>query len=234
MIHFVVARYDNDSFDGFLSNHINDFSNAQMFNEDENDSIFRKYNRGVDSLRDKISDDDVVCFCHADVRILDQHFEEKIKMYFSIFTDVGLAGVIGTTRLDEHGGWWQTPHQFHRGHVMQWVSDKESEKYHMIKKICNATDLVALDGLIMFARGSVAKTIPFDEAMYPNSYDFYDIDYSVTVRDAGYSIGVVDVKTEHKSAGTGALGNSWSINRERFVNKWKTKGYTFPIVGRKS
>ena len=39
----------------------------------------------------------------------------------------------------------------------------------------------------------------------------------------------MDILIEHRSAGTGVLKDSWTNNKEIFLNKWKTAGLQFPI-----
>ena len=132
-IKFVVARYENDNFNGFLSESIKNYDHEFVWN-DEAGSIFEKYNIGVSRLiQNGLNDDDIVCFCHADVKILDPDFDEKIKYAFEKIEMLGVAGVIGATELHETAGWWLSDQSLHRGHLMQWVDDNESNKYHMIR-----------------------------------------------------------------------------------------------------
>lgn len=226
MIKFVIARYDDDGFEEFLKPCIHDkFDYAEVFNSEAN-SIFEKYNIGIDKLRPH--DSDIICFCHADVKILDEDFSEKVEFYFSALPNVGVAGVIGTTKLHDSGGWWLCDHLFHRGHLIQWTTKKESDKYHMIRKKGNFIDLSVVDGLCFFVRGNVANRLKFDAETYPESYDFYDLDYCLSVKEVGLKIGVIDILVEHRSNGSGIYKESWEKNKKRFFDKWAKKGVTFP------
>jgi hypothetical protein len=94
-IKFVVARYENDSYEGFLSETLKNYDHEFVWN-DEASSIFEKYNIGVSRLVKKgLQSNDIVCFCHADVKILDKDFEEKVLYAFEKVPMLGVAGVIG-------------------------------------------------------------------------------------------------------------------------------------------
>lgn len=233
-IKFVVARYENDNFDKFLKNSIEKYEHVFVWN-DEADSIFKKYNIGVDKLIEKgLDGQDIVCFCHADVKILDEDFEEKVSYAFKKIPMLGVAGVIGATELHETCGWWLSDQSFHRGHLIQWQDKDEKNKYHMKRTEGNYTDCCVVDGLIMFTLGHIATNLRWDEETYPQSYDMYDYDYCLSVMGHGYKVAVLDILVEHGSAGEGVNQERWRINKERFVKKWNTIGLTFPIkVSRK-
>lgn len=228
-IKFVVARYENDNFEGFLSETIKNYEHEMIWN-DEGNSIFEKYNLGVSRLVQKgLNGDDVVCFCHADIKFVDPDWEEKVKYAFQNIQGLGVAGVIGATELHETGGWWLSDQSLHRGHVMQWVEDKEENKYHMIRKEGNFTDCCVVDGLCMFVMGHIAQNLKWDYQTFSESYDMYDLDYCLSVMGHGYKVAVLDILLEHRSAGVGVMKDSWKINKEKFINKWKSSGVNFPI-----
>ncbi len=144
-----------------------------------------------------------------------------------------MAGVIGTTELHETCGWWLSNQSLHRGHLIQWVDDNEDHKYHMTRTEGNFSDICVVDGLCMFVMGHIAKNLKWDYQTYPESYDMYDYDYCLSVMGHGYKVAVLDILLEHRSAGNGVLKDSWSTNKERFLNKWKSMGLNFPIQVRK-
>lgn len=228
-IKFVVARYENDNFEGFLSETISKYEHVFVWN-DEATSIFQKYNVGVDKLiKNGLDGDDIVCFCHSDVKILDEHFEEKLNYAFKKIPMLGVVGVIGATELHDTCGWWLSDQSLHRGHVMQWVDEKEENKYHMVRKIGNFTDCCVVDGLLLCTLGHIATNLKWDDQTYPESYDMYDYDYCLSVQGHGYKVAVLDILVEHKSAGNGILANTWKENKEKFINKWTNLGLSFPI-----
>lgn len=237
-IKFVIARYEDDRYAQFLKTSIEDVPNDYMKVHVPNDSVEphglnEKYNLGTELLMQNggIADNDVVCFCHADVKILDTHFQEKLLYAFDNL-DIGVAGVIGTTRLEESGGWWHGDKAHHRGHIMQWVDEKEETKYHMVRSIGSCTNMTVIDGVCMFVRGSLLKKQPFDSTTYVGAYDFYDYDYCLTALAAGSKVAVLDILLEHGSAGRGVFKDSWSKNREIFLRKWASRGVGFPIISK--
>lgn len=229
MIRFVVARYENDSYEKFLGASSEEVNTVHVFNE-EASSIFEKYNLGIQKhIEQGLADDDILVFAHGDLKILDQDFESKLEYAFKNVPKLGVAGVIGSKVITETAGWWLNEIVNHRGHLMQWVDNDENNKYHMIRNICNDINMTVVDGCILFVRGSVAKTIRFDSTSFPNSYNFYDYDYCLQTLENGWRVGVLDILVEHGSAGAGIYATDWNINKPIFINKWKNKGYNFPI-----
>ena len=110
MIKYVVARYENDSYDSFLKEYIdsNNIPALMIDNSlDGNDSIYKKYNTGIQYYVERgLDDNDILVFCHADVKILDPDFVEKVEYAFQNIPKLGVAGVIGSTILTETAGWW--------------------------------------------------------------------------------------------------------------------------------
>lgn len=232
MIRFVVARYDNDKYETSLGACLEEVNSIHVWN-DEASSIFQKYNIGIRKhIENGLADDDILVFAHADTKIVDPDFATKLEYAFEKLPTVGVAGVIGTTQLHETGGWWLCDHSLHRGHIIQWVDDNEENKYHMVKKVGNFLDVIAVDGLILFVRGKLAKILNFDEQTYPGSYNFYDLDYCLSSLEAGFKVAVLDILVEHKSAGAGIYQNDWITNKEIFLNKWKSKNYVFPLASK--
>jgi GT2 family glycosyltransferase len=225
MIKFVSARYEGDVYDAFLGPSVE--GKYQIANVFEGSSICEKYNKGIDQL--DIQDNDIVVFAHADVKIIDKDFEDKVLYIFDQLPKLGVAGVIGAVEMHETGGWWLSDHRLHRGHVMQWVDDDEKNKYHMIRTKGNFNNLCVLDGLCIMVRGSLVKQLRFDEDTYQNTYNFYDYDYCLEARQLGYTVGVFDILLEHRSAGEGIHKPDWNETRIKFINKWINKGYSFPI-----
>lgn len=234
MIKFVIARHDTDGFDAFFNkskfkfNHpIVHITNEHLTQNNLPNSIFQKYNLGIEYYQSNgLDDNDIVVFCHADVTVLDEAYNEKLEYAFSKL-NIDVAGVIGTTHLFDSAGWWLCDQQFHRGHLIQWQDD--TNKYHMNRVAGNFTDLAVVDGLFMAVRGSLLKKQKFDVETFPTSYDFYDYDFCLTALENGSNVGVLDILVEHKSAGMGIFNESWKNNKDIFINKWINKGYQFPI-----
>ena len=188
-------------------------------------NIFQKYNSALERI--DIDDNDVIVFLHDDIDIRDEHIEKKLEMYFDIKKNVGIAGVIGTNMFTEGGGWWMTDRQVYtRGRIIQGFSD--GTEHPMIEMGgMDDSQIVAIDGCIMFMRGSVAKEFKFDEYIY-DGYHFYDADTCFTLIEQGWDVGIIDILIKHDSEGP--ITENWNINRDKFIKKWVEKKYNFPIT----
>lgn len=214
---------DDDNLNNFLKTSMSEKQkeNLIVISNDYADSIFKKYNYEIPGL----DDNDIVCFIHPDIKILDLYFEEKIEMIFNLRSDIGLVGIYGTTSFNDQCGWWLNDRkQYGRGHIMQHLPNKEP--FHMEDRIGFFDDVVSIDGCCFFVRGNVLKNVKFDEQTF-SGYHMYDCDYSFSVLESGYKIAVADILVEHKSEGP--LPPEWFENRTIFHEKWSKKGYIFPI-----
>ena len=225
----VIARHDDNSFNEYLKPCLQRFKDndsvkiAEIFNESE-DSIFKKYNRGIDLL--EVEDDDVFCFIHEDVRILDKYFLEKIKLIFDSKKDIGVLGLIGTKLFPEQGGWWLTDHKYHFGHLMQGLPNAPT--YHMSRGVGFADDLVSVDGFCFFLSSEFVKNYRFDDLSYKQAYHFYDVDTCFSALESKFKVAVADILLEHKSEGP--MPQSWHVTKEKFISKWGSKGLKFPVT----
>lgn len=229
MIHYIVACKDTTTLDQFLHPSFEKYRSPESLmyiEEGEDRTIFKKYNDALSRIP-KIEDNDVVVFSHDDITIKDEYFEDKLDLYFKIRTKVGIAGVIGTNIFEEGSGWWLTDRQTNtRGRIVQGFKDGSE---HTMAEPSGSDDsqIVSVDGCVLFMRGIVAQTFRFDEDTY-TGYHFYDVDTCFTLLEQGWDVGIIDVLVKHESEGP--LTQSWYDNRVNFMNKWMKKGYRFPIV----
>ena len=225
MIHYIIPTIGHDI--SRTESSINQLADhdRKLFIDNSNSTIFEKYNNGLNSLT--IKDEDVVVFVHDDITIRDETFEKKLELYFKYKDDVGLAGVIGTNLFVEQGGWWLSDRQQHsRGRIIQGSPDVG--EYTMAEPMgMDDSDIVSIDGCIMFMRGTIANEYRFDTNTY-NGYHFYDVDTSFSILEMGWNIGIIDVLVKHESEGP--LSESWHKSKEKFLNKWRNKGFEFPIT----
>lgn len=201
-------------------------SKTKIHMETDHLNIFQKYNRALNNMN--IGDNDVIVFLHDDIDIRDEWFEQKIKMFFEYRKKVAIAGVIGTNEFNKEGGWWHTDRLTKtRGRIIQGFENDTRENVMSEQAGIDDTNIISIDGCILFIRGSVAKSYRFDEGTY-DGYHFYDVDCCFTLLEQGWDIGIIDVLVKHASEGP--LTESWYKNRDRFIQKWENKGYTFPIT----
>jgi hypothetical protein len=227
MIKYVVSINDKDIFENNISKYITKENSMIIENSIDLDSMAKKYNNAISDIElNGLEDQDIIVFVHEDVKLLDESFEEKLKMVFNRKRDVGLIGVYGTTKFVEAGGWWMSDRkEYGRGHIIQGLPDKEP--FHMQDRIGFFDDVVSVDGCMIAIKGEIINEgFKFDETL--DGYHFYDVDASFTILEMGYKVAVADVLIEHASEGP--LNEQWEITRKDFVNKWKDKGYIFPVT----
>ena len=228
-IKFVIARYHEDDSD-VIKNYLS-VNKLEYVNEVwHGHSIFEKYNKGIESwiedIESPLKDDDIICFMHEDIKIHDKDFYEKVNYIFSNRKDVGVLGVIGTKKFPQESGWWLTDPKNHTGHIYQGRPDL-SEPFHMVKKKEYSEEVVSIDGCIFFVRGFLAKELRFDDTTF-GGYHFYDCDYCFSALEKGFKVAVADILVEHLSHGP--LSEEWFHNRNIFIEKWKSRGISFPVT----
>jgi len=228
MIYFVVSRYkgDEEIYKKYVSKSLTKLGITSIEVEDgpEKLSLTHKYNLGITKLINelKIGKEDIVVFCHSDVEILDDNFEQKIQMVFQNFDDIGLLGVIGANEFHNHGMWWSnTPEKLY-GHIIQQNGEQE---FHLKKKVEFNKNVVVVDGLIMAIRGELLLNgLKFDERY---SFDFYDIDMCFQVLEMGKMVAIADILVKHASPGMGALKQDWRDGRKIFFDKWNKMSFPY-------
>ena len=233
MIRFIIARNPgNDKFETYLKPSLDGLpqdkiSVVEIFN-DQADSIHKKYNIGLDKHKELGSkDDDIICFVHADVKIHDENFIQKVELVFNKRKDVGCLGLIGTKFFAETGGWWLCDHLHHFGRLIQGKPGTNgTEKYEMNRGVGFSDKMVVVDGFCFFSTFKIADEIRFDESL--GGYHFYEYNFCFSCLEKGYKVVVADIIMEHASPGP--LSPLWYLGREKFLNKWKNEGVVFPVM----
>src|SRR5271157_3331377 len=218
MIRVVVAKHSDEIFQKYLMPYLDKLNILAAIVEDSDDikdeSIFSKYNNGINSLvNNGLSANDIVCFIHEDVKILDPDFVEKLEMVFNGKQDVGMLGVVGSSELLETCMWWNSKPEKLRGHIIQ---ENSQTKYHLVKgKIGYFDDMVIVDGLFFAIRGKfLIDGLRFDDKTY-QGFDFYDADMCFQVLELGYKVACVDILMEHRSIGEIINKDSWQENSKK-------------------
>lgn len=230
MIRFIIAKHNQKVLDDYILSSIKELELDCTYHLiDGNENIFQKYNEGINRIKiiyNEIKDDDLICFVHEDVLILDKNFKEKLEYVFSTKKDIGLVGVVGAKELSDNCAWWLNQEDKLLGHVIQENNDK---KYHLVKGGIGFSDkMVAVDGLFFAIRGELLnKGLRFDETF--NSFHFYDVSICFQVLQMGYKIGCVDILLQHKSPGMFFLSKEWIDSKNKFIHIVKENGYEFPL-----
>jgi hypothetical protein len=239
-IKVIVARKDTDIYVNHLEvsakrakiNNI--FQVLDDKNSGKSETIFLKYNAGIQELINRgLKDDDIILFAHEDIALLDPFFREKIEMIFNEKKDIGVLGIAGTSELKEEGGWWNNDSGKLRGHLIQGKGQGVlGDGDHLIKgNIGYYDDLVAVDGAFLATTGKILNEgLRFDMNTFNTGNDMYDISFCFDAKRMGYKVVVADILIYHRSQGMGALTENWKINHDKMNNKIKSLGYKFPIV----
>ena len=229
MIYTIVANNNNEILNSYLLSSLKSV-NTELYLIKGKENIYEKYNIGIDKIKSKIlNDDDIICFIHEDVKILDQYFEEKLNYIFKEKPNVGLCGVIGTNELLENGSWWINSKEKKFGHIIQ---ENGKKIYHFLEKnVGYFEDMVIVDGLFLAIRGElINKGLRFNESF--KSFHLYDLTICFQVLEMGYKIACVDILLQHKSPGLGFLTKEWVDMKDKFISSVKNKGYKFPITSK--
>lgn len=237
-ITFVIPRHNDFNYERFIQASIkkyDDFNELLIVNDEGKcENIFVKYQKAVDVIKEKkLPDDDIIVFVHEDVGIVDECFREKLELLFSKRTDVGLVGIVGTTELTESGAWWTNTPDKLKGHLVQGNDKDTVGKGFYLKKgsVGFHDNIVAIDGCMMATTAKIVKEIiNFDLQTFSESNDFYDLDLCIQILESGYKVAVADILIYHQSTGKGSLGKSWQDAKDKFINKYRSKGYKFPMT----
>ena len=232
MIVYVAAVNDKATLDQYLMPWFNSHDAKVALVMDDagqpKDSIFHKYNQAVDSFADKLSPDDIICFIHEDVKILDPNFTEKIELVFKEKQDIGVLGFVGSSELKDTAAWWYSDNSKMRGHIIQEHGGMAS---HLIKgPVGYFDDLVTVDGLCFFVKYKMFTEhgFRFDEETY-DGFDFYDVDICMQSLEKGFKVATCDCLVQHRSIGDTNGKKSWIEARAKCLNKWTSKGIRFPL-----
>lgn len=172
------------------------------------------------------ADTDFVICLHDDISIHDYQIFNRIIEYSKAFDIMGLAGSSTVNiRLSERKSWLTcaTDRQkdlhgavIHplptQGDLYYGALYYSSSYGYMPARVCT------IDGLFMAMSKKVYKNIKFDEIF---TFDFYDLDFSLTALSHNYKIGVIPLPCTHQSGGYGILEDKYLAAQENFVKKWE-------------
>lgn len=232
MIKLIVARYENDDniYNEYIAKSIDNLD-VDVFHTYGNEGLAEKYNAAIDKIiKTDLHDNDVLCFVHSDVIIVDQYFIEKVNLIFEKRNDIGILGVIGCTEFNNTGMWWANTPENLRGHIIQ--STKGGKDIHLVKGNIGFFDnMVTVDGLIMmFNAKMINEGFRFDQNTF-TKFDFYDIDACFQALQMGYKVAISDILVQHKSIGEGVFGDGWKTGRTKFFEKWKDLQFPYKVKG---
>lgn len=196
-------------------------------------SIASKYNEGIKKykLLENRTENDIICFIHDDVRIVDKFFVEKLETFYNTsdvaFRDVALSGVIGSLAINQGCFWWEMP-EYTKGIVVQYFRD--AHKPPTISsgaEIVTVSQVLAVDGLAMFVPARHLDNVVFDESY--GGYHFYDMDTCIDLAKKDLCVFVLNIMLEHYSEGDSPTSPQFLKARDHFLKKHGFGEEVFPI-----
>jgi len=180
-------------------------------------SICQAYNIGAER-----SNFDFLCFMHEDLTFKTNEWGKIVLEYFNDVS-IGLIGVAGSKfKSKSNSPWWGVIGLFPEYHNLRYIQSYESKAK---SEYCSLNpnneviaDVVTLDGFWLFTRKSIWRNNKFDEHIL-KGFHFYDLDFSLQVKQKFRVCVIYDLLIEHKSAGS--VNKSWAENSIVFHEKWK-------------
>ena len=172
-------------------------------------SLTDVYNMGL-----KDSKNDIVLFCHDDIKFDTKNWGRKLLKHFEK-SDYGILGVAGCRYLPESGKWWEIPSEmmgqvYHENDGKRWLSTYNPKFGN------NILPSVLVDGLF-FAVNKNNLSRDFDESV--RGFHFYDLNFCVQNFLSGVKIGVIsNIDITHLSIGQ--TNQEWERNRILFSEKY--------------
>jgi hypothetical protein len=164
------------------------------------------------------AENDIVVFCHDDLKFDTTGWMYKIESHFKKNPDYGIIGLAGTKYMPVSGRWWEMQSSMfgivnHESEGKKWES-----KYS--KDIGNKLEpTIIVDGLF-FAVNKKTIVETFDESV--EGFHFYEIDFCFRNYLKFVKIGVcTDIRVTHLSVGE--TNEQWEINRTIFAEKFAEK-----------
>jgi len=173
-------------------------------------SLTEVYNMGL-----KDSTNDIVLFCHDDIKFDTKNWGRKLLNHFKK-SDYGIIGVAGSRYLPSSAKWWEIPSEmmgqvYHENEGKRWLSTYNR------KFGADILSAVLVDGLFFAVDKNRIRT-SFDETI--PGFHFYDLAFCVQNYLAGVRVGVIsNIDITHLSIGQ--TNEEWEQNRIRFSERYK-------------
>jgi len=174
--------------------------------------ICEAYNVGASRSKYKL-----LCFMHEDIILHTFNWGERIMQIFAD-SSIGLLGVAGSTYvMKSPSAWWDSGKKNRFMHIMHTTQDRKQEVQHYNESNQILVDVAVIDGVWMCTRKEIWEKKPFDATVL-DEFHFYDMDFSLSVREAGKRVCVTfEVVIEHFSMGS--INASWTKNALKFNSK---------------
>ena len=187
--------------------------NPQIISFDNPDgkSLTTLYNEAL-----KQSENDIILFCHDDLKFDTRNWGRKLLNHFNRNKDYGIIGIAGTRYLADSGRWWEDFSKMHGAVYHEHEGKRWLTRYS--NDIGNKLDDVILVDGLFFAINKQKIKCTFNEEV--KGFHFYDVEFCFSNFINDIKIGVcTDIKITHASIGV--TNDEWEKNRIIFAQKWK-------------
>ena len=175
-------------------------------------NLFQVYNEIIGE-----SDNDIIVLCHDDIYFDTNNWSGKLVKLFDKNPEYGILGMAGTTHMPISGTWWDDRTKMygivnHENGGKKWESRYSNSFENSIKPV------VIVDGVFIAIHKKRIKEL-FDETV--DGFHMYDVNFCFKNFLSDVNIGVLtNIRITHKSIGM--INDKWEINKNIFVNKYKT------------
>ena len=185
-------------------------------------SIFEAY---AEAVKEHVSDEDVVVFCHDDIEILSNvaAFNAALKPLEGP-KRLGFLGIAGTKSFDESGMWWNGTGRMPLGHPdhplsgQVFTGSSTGDMYSTMYGKYGAVTI--LDGVFLAAQGKTLKGLRLEKPKsFPGNWDYYDIYYTHQTYKKNLENRTVPIILRHDSPGE--MKQGWYQNRDVFLEVLK-------------
>ncbi len=166
---------------------------------------------------------DILVFLHDDLWLEDAQLMQKIRTALKLNDVVGVAGNV--RRVPGQPAWLflQGPTgklELDRSNLSGSVKHGKPGAYTNVNYGPHPATCKLMDGVFLAAK---RKTLTSSNAYFDTKFkfDFYDMDFCRTARNAGLSLTTWPIDLIHKSSGAFA-GDSWNNMKSEYFKKWKT------------
>ncbi|HZG24368.1 MAG TPA: glycosyltransferase [Chitinophagaceae bacterium] len=219
MISIIVCSVDDKMFGSFEQNITHtigvEHEIIRINNSNNSFSICGAYNEGARRAKYEF-----LCFVHEDVIMQTPRWGKILCEIFRENRELGLLGVAGTMyKSYAPWGWSLIPGESVIN-IIQGHKYSNSPAYQVYKNPANKTlsEVVCIDGVLMFTRKSIVEEIQFDEETL-HGFHGYDIDFSLSVFRK-YKVAVTfDILMTHLSEGKN--DHAWVSETLKLHKKWK-------------
>lgn len=155
-------------------------------------------------------------FVHDDVQLDDGMVLDKLDQAFRVYDIVGVAGARSLSVNTPIIGWGVCPPRFRAGWITHPIYDRQDDGLYIEYYGPAPMPCVVLDGVFMAARLDRIRDQPFDEQF---TFDFYDLDFTLTHHLDGKNVGVWPLSLTHYSKGQGWRSDRFKTLQEQFRTK---------------